>query len=925
MKHKLLYILFGSVGILGLALGVYFLFVQLGKGETSEAISAIPIDAAIVVKASSIDQLSNELNEENSFWGAIGSFSLVKKANNFFEFASQQQASSSIFEQLVMNAEVFMSIHVVGKGVPEALFVTNIPERLKPADVENYIVTTAGNNFTLSEKEYNGSKIFTLNHKNNDEGPNYSFAIRHGVVIFSPSLLLVESSVGQLSSGMSLTKNNSFVNAYKTAGTRVNVNVFVNHAKLPVAFATQIHASKQNGFGWLANTGSWTELDLSVRDDAFYLNGFAQVPDSLNVFYKVFTNQKPVKNEVISILPAQTGAFVHLGISNFDVYLKSYRNFLTNKGRINTYNHKLTNFNQSLGTDATSLYSSVFGKQVALAFIPFEGETFDNCWFVVSEVQSQSLARQELTKAISNYAKSNNLSAASFERVFRVDRDKSVKIYKFPKAGLHSSIFGNLFAIANDQYFTFIDSYLVFGSSVESLSRLILTNIHNKQLDVEQSFVEFSQGLTSEANFTAYINPSRAEMLYGQLLAPNAAARILSRMEAIEKIQGIALQLSGGKGLVFNNITARYTPFSIDAPQTVWETRLDTTTAMKPQLVINHTTQNREIFVQDNKNIIYLINDVGRVLWKSPLQEPIMGDVHQVDIFRNGRLQFLFNTKTKLYLIDRNGNNVSGFPVTLRSPATNPVAVFDYDNNRNYRFFVAAEDRSIYVYNRQGNIVTGWDFDKSEKYVSQAIQHFRYGGKDYIVFADENRIYILDRRGNERVRVDRYFSKSPNSTISLDVSAGRPPQFVTTDTLGVVRQIALNGKVSDVLLKKVSRNHFFDSQDVDADGTNDFILLDKNELFVYRSNGKLLFSTKFNNNPIPQVIYFHFGARDRKLGVVCPETSQIYLINGNGELYKGFPLKGITPFSIGSFANTKSTFNLIVGSSSGYILNYAVQ
>jgi len=925
MKKKVLFILLGSAAVAGLILGTILLFVTLGKGETSEAINAIPVDAAVVVKVSSLEQLSGQLHQGNTFWNAIGSLSMVSRVNQFFEFANKQKASSVIFDQMVMNSELFMSVHVIGKGVPATLFVANLPERVKAAEVSSHIVAIAGADYKLDEKEYNGTKIHTLTHRTNDESNSYSFATRHGVLILSQSLLLVESSVGQLSSGLSLTHDKSFVDAYKTAGTRVNANVFVNHTKLPTAFASQIHASKQNGFSWLANTGRWTELDLSLRDEAFYLNGFAQVPDSLNVFYKVFTKQKPVKNEVTSILPAQTAAFANLGISNLDVYLKSYRNFITTQGRINAYNNRLDVFKREVGSDAVELYSTIFGKQLALAFIPFEGEPYSNCWFIAAQVQSQSLARQELTKAIEVYAKKSNQPVASFERVFRVDREKSVKIYKFPKPGLHSSIFGSLFSIANDQYFTFIDSYVVFGSSVQALSRLILANIHNKQLDVEQSFVEFSKGLASESNFTAYINPSRAEMLYGQMLSPSAAARLLSRMETIEKIQGIGFQLTGGKSMIFNNITARYTPYSIDAPQTVWETRLDTSSAMKPQLVVNHSTQNREIFVQDNKNTIYLINDVGRVLWRRPLPEPIMGDVHQVDIYRNGRLQFLFNTKNRLYLIDRNGNNVDGFPVTLRSPATNPVAVFDYDNNRNYRFFIAAEDRSIYVYNRQGNTVSGWDFDKSERYITQPIQHFRSGGRDYVVFADENRIYILDRRGNERVKPDKHFAKAANSIVALDEWTGKPPRFVTTDTLGVVRHISLSGKVSEVLLKRFSPNHFFDSQDVDADGANDFIVLDGKELFVYKSDGKLLFSKKFKEEPLKQVIYFHFGARDRKLGVVLPESSQIYLVNGDGEFYKGFPLKGVTPFSIGRFANTKSTFNLIVGSSTGYILNYAVQ
>ncbi|HPF94604.1 MAG TPA: hypothetical protein PLV65_11710, partial [Tenuifilaceae bacterium] len=109
------------------------------------------------------------------------------------------------------------------------------------------------------------------------------------------------------------------------------------------------------------------------------------------------------------------------------------------------------------------------------------------------------------------------------------------------------------------------------------------------------------------------------------------------------------------------------------------------------------------------------------------------------------------------------------------------------------------------------------------------------------------------------------------------------------------------------------------------DGSNDYIFLDNNKLSVYSQSGKELFSQKFKEELLPSVIYFHFGVRDRKLGVVSAESAQIFLINGDGSLYKGFPLKGITPFSIGRFAGSKSTFNLIAGSSSGYVLNYAVQ
>ena len=50
-------------------------------------------------------------------------------------------------------------------------------------------------------------------------------------------------------------------------------------------------------------------------------------------------------------------------------------------------------------------------------------------------------------------------------------------------------------------------------------------------------------------------------------------------------------------------------------------------------------------------------------------------------------------TANHIHLIDRNGNYVEKYPVKLRSPATNGLAVFDYDKNRDYRMFIAGSDR----------------------------------------------------------------------------------------------------------------------------------------------------------------------------------------------------------------------------------------
>ncbi len=904
----------------------YFFWIEGQSKITSLAIKAVPIDAGIIIQSDSFEELNQKLSNENQLWTTAQNFSLVSEAQRILNWADSIKATSASFSQLVYQNPVFLSVHPIGKGEPCILLSANIPRGVSQSDILGLANQLAEGRYKFSEKKYNHVTIYSLSGTESEKIPEFSFAIHQNVIVASTSILLVESAIGQLGSGTSLLDDKNFVNIQKTAGSRVDANIYVKHSEITGIFKQLINENYRQGFISLSDVSLWSELDLILKPDAISLNGFSQLSDSSNTFYRIFKNQKPVQSKVTTILPAQTAAFASLGISDMESYIQQYTSYLDGNVRLRRYEQQLSELNKKLGVELQDFYSSFFRDELALVYIPFEGESYSECIYVATGTKGKSQAKQTFMGLIENFARLNNQRAADFKHEYRIDREKTAEIFRLPVTGIHESLFGSLFCDVNDKYFTFIDSYIVFGSSVESLSRLILANVHNKQLSADNSFQQFTQLLSPESNFTLYVNPSKSEQLIGEFLNPVMASRLLARENTLQKFQGVAIQLSSGRGMVFNNICTRYSPASSDDPQTVWETRLDTLFTMKPQLVINHNTQQREIFVQDQKNIIYLINDIGRVLWKKPLSEPIMGEVTQVDLYRNGKLQLAFNTRTHFYILDRNGNNVDGFPVKLRSEATNPISVFDYEENRNYRFFIAGEDRRIYVYDMDGNVVPGWDFEKSEKIVEKPLQHFRVSGRDYIVFADENRPYILDRKGNERVRLSRFFSQAPNSTFVLESNSPRTPaRLVTTDTLGLVRFIYFDGKVDEKAIKTLSKNHSFDYQDVDADGLKDYIFIDGNKLYVYKNSGKELFSQKFDECLYPKSIYFHFGGRDRKIGVVSSETDEIFLINGDGKLYKGFPLMGITPFSIGQFASTKSRFNLVVGSNTGFVLNYAVQ
>jgi len=136
--------------------------------------------------------------------------------------------------------------------------------------------------------------------------------------------------------------------------------------------------------------------------------------------------------------------------------------------------------------------------------------------------------------------------------------------------------------------------------------------------------------------------------------------------------------------------------------------------------------------------------------------------------------------------------------------------------------------------------------------------------------------------------------------------------------------IDLNGQVTEKKIKTYSENHFFDYQDIDADGYKDYIFADDKTLEIFQKNGDKIFEYTFKDKISDPPIYFYFSYDDRKLGIVTKSSEKIYLFNSNGNIYKGFPLKGYTPFSIGFLGSSHNQFNLIVGSQYNFLYNYSV-
>ncbi len=181
----------------------------------------------------------------------------------------------------------------------------------------------------------------------------------------------------------------------------------------------------------------------------------------------------------------------------------------------------------------------------------------------------------------------------------------------------------------------------------------------------------------------------------------------------VKDFPGLAFQFIEKDSMFFTNFYLKNSKTAHDENLAVWKLQLDDVIAGKPYLVKDHRTKTFNIIVFDIQSNMYLVSTDGQVLWKKRIDGLPEGDIKQVDFYKNGKIQYLFNTKDFVYLIDKNGKQVVNYPKKLNPSATNGLTIFDYNNKKDYRLIVAQADKRVYNYTIDGKLVKGWKKPKT--------------------------------------------------------------------------------------------------------------------------------------------------------------------------------------------------------------------
>lgn len=836
---------------------------------------------------------------------------LVSDLEEFHQFVSKRPETA----KLLNGKSIILSVNPSGKNQLSFLFLTQMNNQDEANTACQIVARELGAEYSVSSRSYDNTNVYTAKSANN----TLYFACTDGTFLISKNFILVEEAVRH-TEAINLLDNKQFTDAYKTINEQAVANIFINHQTILPVINRYVSPEIRKSIAQFSSYSNWSTFDLTIQSADIQLNGYSVTRDSTDNFLNVFRKQEAEKLTLDQAVPANASYFVALNLNNPNSYIDRYETYLRAKGGFYPRELDLMNFEKKTRTSAIKLMRDLIGNQFAGVYTNINKSEPAQNRFFVALLKDESDARKKLEKVATDYERANPKETHS---VIRYGDKKSVTLYKLPFANVAESLFGKAFSGIDAQYFAQVGKYLICGNNSSGMKNYLQNLAAGKTLATDSTYQATIKNAQPNPNFFVYARIPKVFRLRNLLLKPETSADLANNEEIIRKYTVFSWQFSVSDDKIKNRINIHYDPNAKEEPQSVWQLKLDAPLAGTPELTLNHKDPaNREIVVHDKQNHLSLIDRDGTVLWTIQLPDPIVSDIHQIDIYHTNRLQYLFNTKTQLYLIDRLGKNVGKFPVKLKPGASNGVSIAEYGKNREYRFFIAGDDHQIQVFDRDGKPVPKFMFKRSESPVTEPIQRFEIDGKDYLVFADKRNTYFLDRSGKDRKIESEPFDHSDNPVYLRNMGK---PVLVTTDTSGKIHIQDFTGNQEVKDMGKFSASHRFAVEDVDGNGTPEYLFADGKKLTVFAADGKKLFERSFSADISETPFTCSFGAAGIKIGVVVKAENKIYVLNKNGSVMNGFPLEGNTRFVVGKFNEGNSWFNLITGSEGNNLVNYRIE
>ncbi len=840
--------------LIGIIILISYRTYEEAKISTESPITVIPNNAAIILQINNLKDLDKSIKNHSIF----NKLSNINEIDSIIDKIEKTSMFFSSNKDIFISNCLFISLHKVSADKNSVLFSTNVVN-----DFNNHHFTKLfGNNITSFI--YDNQTIYY-----NSSLDKY-FSQIDNILFYSNNKMLVTDAIRTAKTNDNLLTDLLFFNSYKTINDSEDINLMINYNNLfEYIDVMSKRKLKINKFS------EWSATDIKIKDDAILSNGLSLFDNSIVDFTDIFKNQRADDINILNVIPDNT---TKLFAISFNKPKKLYQNknmLLQSRNKFWSWDKKRKDFAREYHLNYDEFINEINNE----AGIFNTSSKIDNdnsyTYFKTKEsIRSTSLL-QNIILSYSEY--------------------KNFRINKIIDNNITANLFGNLFN-ANHSFLVVINDYFIFGTSESSLEYIIDNYIASNTLSEKSSFKRLNKYISKDANVFFYLNPGKTfETIYNSLMSSKS---ISYDLDSIIKFTAFSIQMNTTNTGNFHNLCLLYDDNYVESLKEEWYYTLDTNSRIKPYFINNHFTNEKIILIQDSTNNLIALNSSGKKIWNKQIDNKILGNINFIDFYKNNKFQALFNTENQLYLIDRNGNFVDGFPKKLPITTSMGHSLFDYNNNKRYRIMIIGNDNFLYNIDKNGKKVKGWKYIKTNNKIVQPPIHFSINGKDYILEATNNTTTrLLALNGSTRV----LFNESETFSSPIKITKDNSLYAITNENK--LWKANVNGETEIIDLP------YFLEKELLIIHNDKYYITDNNRLLIVNQNNKESINL---DSKIKSIDIF-----EEYISIVT--QTNLYLIK-DYQIIKGFPILSDGLYNISDIDNN-GKIN-IVNIKNGLVFNY---
>lgn len=885
MISKKAWIYTSSVALALSIVGCAIVWLNLNKRyENNDPLERLPVSAALLFRANGIDTI---LNVKEKYWTDILHEPHVHAVYKTLSLAdSLLQLEASNVSSLSCRPFYLAAYPDSGKLAAVAAFQLH-------SYMEGYRLLQTldkSKHVSIVKKRVDNVDISCLSITKTD---SLFLFVDRGILLISPSQRCL-LSVLNANPDNTLAADATFSTVNKTVSDGARFSLFVHLSQ--IKSLTIDNGVLSTLAAEYEGSGDWIELDADIQQNTIILNGF--VSSAKPTMATVWASAKPKVFSLNDYIPSDVSRLICYSADKRGLSNTIFSKYLSANGLMEQYRDRQEHLYATYGVDVEAQLSTIFSGDIAW----FSRDDANNGDCLVVGCANGTLAQADLNAVIGTL---NNTETASVVTNLSPSDNVTLSVFSGFENPENLFFLNALFDSVPCKYYLRYENAIFFSNEIKVLKDVLYDNMLNRTLKNNADFCNFKNSFPLEQQYFSFSSSSRLKTL--------SASATLANLKSVANFYGFGIQVSGVEGMPYVTIGAQYAPNRTITPPTAWQSRLDTVMVGNPNIVKNHNTNEHEIVVQDAANNIYLINSKGLVIWKRKIDGQIIGGVKQIDYYNNGKMQYLLNTETSIYIIDRNSNNTGPFPVLLPAKATNAVTYIDYGKPLEFRLFVACDDKQICLYDRDAKRIQGWNMQKTDGTVSRQLQHFVSNNKDYLVVVDDYRCYISDRRGDERIKPNMAFAPNVQSQIALVRQNTAKAAFITTDADGSFVSISvLDGTVTKTPINDVAGQPH---SAIYISSRNQYLVFTPKKMVTLDDCGKVLSTTDLYLASVSLVQLCHDG----NIAIWDSEEHLGYLVDLNGEVLDGFPIPAASQFFV---MQIQETSNIIVAGLDGSLFDF---